>query len=1051
MDKNYAVLHAHTTNGSVGDSVLKVKDYIKKAKALGITHIAITDHGSLGAMVEFHEECLAAGITGIIGMEAYVVPDRTVHDKDNRFEYSHLVLLAKNADGVKNLIRIHNDAQINGFYYKPRTDLSMLKKYGKNIIALSACVGGDIPQAILAKDSKKALWYIKQYRECFDQFYLEIQPGHFEEQRIVNDCIVQLARYTKTPIVATNDIHYLNSDDYIMHNYHLKSNADEDDSISYPDTCYYLMSRTEIRDYFLRTKYVTDNVIDEALDNTNVIATQCDGNIEYRFKMPQYLDLPEGETEDSYLTKLCIRSLKQKEQFIADPAMYEDRLSYELDTIKTLGFSGYFLIVYDFLKHAREVGIAVGPGRGSVAGSLVAYLLNITVADPIKYGLLFERFLSANRKSLPDIDLDYSSERRAEMKEYVVEKYGKNHCALVGTFQGRKAKDAIRAAARVLGLDVAIADEVCKAMPFNVRDDEGEKISSPTLQQMIDSSTKLQEKQTEYPELFEAALNMESFPKALGSHAAGIVISPDDIMDKIPVRVDKNGQYVAMVTKKYIEKLAIKYDFLGLSTMSVIDKTCHDVKANINLNDDDFFTDKKVWDAIGSKYTTGMFQISSTLYKQRMPRLHPQTIKQLAACLALVRGPCISAKTDEIYMQVVEGKRKIEKIDPRYDAITESTNGICIYQEQIMKLGVAFGFTIDDSYKLMKAISKKKIDVIKGMKDDFIKKATALGVSSDIQERIFKIIEDAGLYSFNASHALSYAIVSYLSAWLKVYYPKEFMANLLTNVYVNNKDDKKIEEAVNDCRRLGLKFLPVDANKSDWEFKAEEDGIRIGFCAIKSFGEKAAADIISLRPVSFESIIDIMEKDKALKSKNKVSDIKDQLVSVPNKKSMIVLILSGAFDSENDNKREMLYKLLDVKKTKKSEKIEVPDSFTVCKNCTIELDGDETDNEAKLLRANFIHADVAGMPPTGFDDHSDGDSFEAEVVINRVRNTTDRRGQKMAFLKFTGIDASFDGIIFGSVYSKLNSNEIRKGHHVKIRAKKDNGDSCIVYSLSAVS
>lgn len=403
----YAVLHAHTAKGSVGDSILKIDDYVEKAKSLGLTHIAMTDHGSMASMVEFHEACKKAGITGIIGMEAYVVPDRTL--KDNSLESKcnwHLVLLAKNAEGVKNLLRIHNDAQINGFYRKARTDYSMLEKYGKNIIALSACVGGEIPQHILARDAKGAIEALKRYQSYFDEFYLEIQPGHFNEQRWVNSAIIQLARKANVPLVATNDIHYLNKEDYIMHDLHVKScrgqKVEETKGFAYPDACYYLMSEGEFSGYFLRSEHVTDADIQEAIENTNRIAAQCDGEVDYHFEMPKFPDLPPAETEESYLVKLCQAELHRRMPNLRDPAAYEERLMYELDVILKLGFAGYFLIVKDFLDHARSVGIAVGPGRGSVGGSLVAWLLNITVADPVKYHLMFERFLNPHRKGAPD-------------------------------------------------------------------------------------------------------------------------------------------------------------------------------------------------------------------------------------------------------------------------------------------------------------------------------------------------------------------------------------------------------------------------------------------------------------------------------------------------------------------------------------------------------------------------------------------------------------------------------------------------------------------------
>lgn len=403
--KEFTSLHCHYNTGSVGDSVLKIKQAVAKAKQLGMKYIAMTDHGSLSAMVEFHEECKSQGITGIIGMEAYVTEDRTCREKKPENKNHHLILLAKNAEGVKNLIRIHNDAQINGFYNNPRTDLSVLKKYGKGLIATSACVGGEIPQLLAQKQVDKAIEKINQYKEVFDEFYLEVQPGSFPLQIITNRKLAALSKATNTPLVVTNDVHYLNKGDYKMHNAHIRMcrGGEYSDDLIYSDTCYYLMGAEEMIPLFhTDNKYLTQDVLNEAIDNTMRIAKQCNGEIEYNFKMPEYPDLPEGETEASWLSKICLQELHKREQSICDPAKYQERLRYELDTIIKLGFPGYFLIVTDFLKHARENGIAVGPGRGSVGGSLVAWLLDITVADPVKYDLLFERFLSPNRKGLPD-------------------------------------------------------------------------------------------------------------------------------------------------------------------------------------------------------------------------------------------------------------------------------------------------------------------------------------------------------------------------------------------------------------------------------------------------------------------------------------------------------------------------------------------------------------------------------------------------------------------------------------------------------------------------
>lgn len=1046
----YAPLHCHTAIGSIKDSILKIDDFVKKAKSLGLTHIAMTDHGSMAALVEFHEKCVEKGITGIIGMEAYVVPDKTEKDRSNW----HLVLLAKNKEGVKNLIRIHNDAQLNGMYYKPRTDYTTLAKYGKSIIALSACVGGEIPQMILAgmkegiepQEQKawmlKAVEAMKRYQSCFDDFYLEIQPGHFDDQIKVNNVIVQMARAYGVPLVATNDIHYLNAEDYLMHNVHVQSfRKDDGEALAYPDKCYYLMTEQELNSYFIRTKHVTDEVVAEAIENTNKIAAQCDGEVDYDFKMPEYQDLPEGETEDSWLVKLCQKELNRRLPTLKNPAAYEERLLYELDVITKLHFSGYFLIVYDFLNAARRMGVSVGPGRGSVGGSLVAWLLDFSVADPIKHHLMFERFLNPHRKGFPDVDTDFSD--TDAMKAYIVRKYGREHCALVGTYGIRKAKAAIKAAGRFLEMDLDTVNAVCKAAPFRVCGDDGEEVKDPTIEQMLDASAKFHSYQVQYPELFSTAQDMESFPVLYGIHAAGIVITPDNILEKMPVRWDEKKQIiVSLIDKNSIEHLAIKYDFLSLATQAIVDKTIKDAHVNFDWNDDAFFEDDKVWDSIGTSNTIGMFQISSALYRQRMPRLKPRNLADMAACIALVRGPCISSGTDKDYMDILEGKKLVASIDSRYDEVTRSTNGICIYQEQLMKIAVAYGMTQDEADQLRKAVSKKKRDKIAALKTTFYKDAAACGTSQAAIDKIWEIIKAAGAYSFNASHAMSYGILVYTSAWLKYHYPPQFMANTLTNAYESGKDEKRIEEMVQDCQRLGIRFLPIDARKSKWEFAPEGGKLRIGLCALKAFGDAAMQELEEARAASPDNIFDGIYKFLTTKG------------SKLDKRNVSALIFSGAFDYDDEADREqLLQRMLNSKASTKKEKefgVPFPEKFSPCNNCDLRLDDDPADIEQKLLRVNYLHRPGADLDPIGFNQKANDDRFSGVVQITSVRHKTDKNGREMAFVDLAASDCHIDGIIFGSTYAKIDTSNVRKGKNVRIFAKKQNDDECIIFKLDAV-
>ena len=540
----YQPHHAHLAPGSLGDSILKIPEYVKKAKQYGLTHLTMTDHGSLSAMYTFYKKCRENDIVPIIGLEAYEATDR-LEKTSKAKEYNHLVLIAKDMQGLRNIFEIQNDASVTGFYYKPRTDLTMLRQYGKGIIAFSGCLAGTIPQAILNGDPEKAVELINAYKECFDEFFLEIQPGSFQEQITVNDALVELAAYTDTPLIATNDIHYLNQEDYVAHNAHVminrKMTIEKDSELLYPDTCYGFMDRANMENSFVRTGYVTDEIVQSALDNTVYVAQQCSLELSTDVHMPEFKVKPD-ETEEEALTRLCFEKLDELLPNVPDPAEYVERLLYELDVIKQLGFCGYFLIVYDYINWARRNGIAVGPGRGSVGGALTAHVLGISLADPIKYGLMFERFLSPHRKSIPDIDVDFDSSLRDRMFEYAVSEYGYHNCALVSTLHMRKAKGALRDSARVLGIDYEIGDAAAKLIPTVVYGDDGEKTTDLGIADSLAIVPDLQKMQEEYPELFDLAMKLEDLPSGSGIHAAGIIISPVELDDKLPlIKPNKEG------------------------------------------------------------------------------------------------------------------------------------------------------------------------------------------------------------------------------------------------------------------------------------------------------------------------------------------------------------------------------------------------------------------------------------------------------------------------------------------------------------------------------
>ncbi len=888
MKNLYYPLHAHLAYGSIGDSILRTEDYVKRAAEYGLDALAITDHGSLAAMYSFTEECSKYGIKPIIGMEAYEAEDASIKDKEHNKRY-HLVLLAKTNEGLKNLITIHNIAATDGFYTKPRTDLSILQQYGKGIICLSACMAGRIPQAILNDDPAEAIRLIQAYKECFDEFYLEIQPGHFNEQIIINDAIVELAAYTNTPIVATNDIHYLDKKDAIAHNAHVllgrkqwsasaepKKMTEQD--LVYPDTCYWFMNKETIANTFIKTKLVTSDIIEAAINNTVKISQSCNAKLSTEIHMPKFNT--DGKSEAEVLHDLCYEKLAQVVQNKPNPAEYTDRLDHELDIINQLGFNGYFLIVQDYVNWAKNSGIAIGPGRGSAAGSLVSYLLGISVADPIKYGLMFERFLDPQRAAIPDIDIDSAAEKRDLLFDYTVKKYGYDHCALVSTFHIRKAKGAIRDAARVLGYKPAIGDEIAKLIPTVVYNDEGDKTTDLDIKTSIESSPQLAKFAKEYSDIIDLAQKIEGLPSSVGIHAAGILVSPDPLTDKLPlIRPNKEGILATSLDLHDAENILVKFDYLALSYLGLIAETEKQIGFKFDYEDTNLLQDNKVWDMIGSKHTTGIFQIASSTYKARMYRLKPRSIRELAACLALVRGPCISTKLDERYMQILEGKEEVEYLCPEYNEPTKDTFGIPIYQEQVMKIFVNFGFSLSEGYKFIKDAAKKRTEKVKEKREQFMINAAQKNINSLIASKIFDVLEKSSQYSFNQSHAVSYALLTYHSAYLKVHYPLQYMASLLTYIFTR-QDKESFSDVVAECRYLDIQFLPADINKSDWCFKAENGKIRIGICALKGLGEKAFKHIESLRP--FTSLDDLISRVEARQF---------------NKNAINTAILSGMLDT----------------------------------------------------------------------------------------------------------------------------------------------------------
>ena len=941
-DKYYS-LHVHTTAGSIRDSILKIPDYVEKAVQYGLDAVCVTEHGSMSTMYAAANECKKAGIKFIPGMEAYVVKDNSL--KEDKKAH-HLVLIACNETGLKNLLKIHNQAASEGFYYRPRTDHNHLMQWGEGIIGLSACVGGEIPSLILDNKVEEAVDLALFYSECFDKFYLEIQPGHFKEQINVNKTLVMMNEELGIPLVVTNDVHYLNAEDYLAHNAHVKlgrKDFTDINKLSYPDKVYWFMNKKDLLDNFSFDDIVTYEKVEQAISNTSRIADKCNVTLCTDIQMPKAI-IENGNDDVQELYRLVFDEFKKIENKVDNPPEYINRLLKELNVINCKGFCSYFLILYDFVNAARKKGIPIGPGRGSAAGCLVSYVIGITQVDPIKHDLLFERFLDEKRAAIPDVDIDFSSDRRDEMFYYMLDKYGSDHCSLVSTIGYRKAKSAIHDAARLLGYTPAEGNEIAKLIPSVYYGDNGDKETDLSIEQSLKCVPELRKMKRKYPDVFNVATSIEGLPDKIGQHAAGILVAPVSLTDSIPlIKSQKDGIMATSLNLDDAENQFVKYDFLSIAQVRNLQCLAEMTGVDFDYRNEELFSDDDVWKIIGSKNTVGIFQISSPTYKQRMPRLHPSNFDELAACFALIRVPCISSNTDELYMNILNGKAKIKKIHPLYDEITESTLGVLLYQEQIMKIAVAYGMDISTGYRIVKSAAKKKTEELKAYRDEFVTVAIEKNCPANIAHKIFDMIVDSGKYSFNKSHAVAYAYISYAQAWYKVHYPLEFMCNTLTNAY--EKDDRAINDAYKEVVRLSIEVLPCDVNKSKWEFTIEGEKIRAGICAIKGIGEKAC-DIIQQK-APFTDLDDFLKRSGEGASFNK--------------RNMYIAILSGMTNAlENIGRREMLLKAMKEKEslTKKEREagiqIELPAEYKVSSNFVLDINSRYSEMDKQFYQSKFV-------------------------------------------------------------------------------------------------
>ena len=839
-------LHVHTEY-SLLDGSNKIKEYVARVKELGMDSAAITDHGVMYGVIDFYRAAREAGINPILGCEVYVAPgsrfDREVGSGDDR--YYHLVLLAENNQGYSNLMKIVSKAFVEGFYYKPRVDLELLEKYHEGIIALSACLAGEVARYLARGMYEDAKIVALRYQDIFGKgnFFLELQDHGIPEQQTVNQQLLRMHRETGIDLVATNDVHYTMAEDAEPHDVLLclqtQKKLSDENRMRYEGGQYYVKSPEEMARLF---PYAL-----EALENTHKIAERCHVEIEFGVtKLPKY-DVPDGLTSWEYLNKLCYEGLEQRYHPVTEEL--KKRLDYELSTIKNMGYVDYFLIVWDFIKYARDNDIMVGPGRGSAAGSLVAYTLGITQLDPIRYDLLFERFLNPERVSMPDIDVDFCFERRQEVIDYVRRKYGDDCVVQIVTFGTLAARGVIRDVGRVLDMPYAQVDTIAKMIPqeLNITIDKALGMN-PELR-------KAYEEQDDIHRLIDLAKRLEGLPRHTSMHAAGVVISQKDVSEYVPLSRAQDGSIVTQFTMTTLEELGLlKMDFLGLRTLTVIQNAVKMVEKStgmlLDMQEIDY-NDKKVLDSLGTGRTDGVFQLESAGMKSFMKELKPQSLEDVIAGISLYRpGPM------DFIPQYIRGKNRPDTIRydcPQMEPILKPTYGCIVYQEQVMQIVRELaGYTLGRSDLVRRAMSKKKASVMAKERQNFVygnaeegvPGCIANGISEEVANKIYDEMTDFAKYAFNKSHAAAYAVVSYQTAYLKYYYPVEFMAALMTSVV---EMPNKVAEYISVCRQMGIRILPPDINHGVYGFSVDNGSIRYALSAIKSIGRPVIEGIVRER------------------------------------------------------------------------------------------------------------------------------------------------------------------------------------------------------------
>ncbi len=1065
--ENFVHLHVHTEY-SMLDGAAKISGLVAEVARLEIPAIAMTDHGNVFGAFEFHKSAKAAGVKPIIGIEAYVAPESRFDKRRVKWAeggqddvsgggaYTHMTLLAENNQGLSNLFKLSSLASLEGFYYKPRVDRELLSKYSKGIIATTGCAGGEIQTRLRMGAYKEAIKAASEFRDIFgpENFYLEIMDHSIEiEQRAFAD-LIKLGKELNLPQLATNDLHYTHHEDAAAHEVLLciqsGSTMADPKRFKFENSEFYLKSPAQMREIFKDFK--------QACDNTLLIAERCETTMrEGENLLPQF-PVPTGQSEDSWLIKLANDGLATK-MGNSIPTEYQDRLNFELEVMIKMRFPGYFLVVADLCDHARKVGIRVGPGRGSAAGSLVSYSLGITGLDPIKFGLLFERFLNPERISMPDIDLDFDERRRSEMIQYATTKYGDDRVAQIITYGTIKSKQAIKDSTRVLGYPYALGERLTKSLPPSVM---GKDISLSGIFNMDNERygeasefRNLYESDPDSKKIVDTALGIEGLKRQWGVHAAGVILSKEPLLDVIPIhRRDADGAIITQFDMGACEATGLlKMDFLGLRNLSVLDDCLINIEKNLGKKvvlESLPLSDKKTFELLSRGDTLGVFQLDSAPIRSLLRSMAPDSFEDIAAVIALYRPGPMGEDSHNKYADYKNGRKAPIGIHPELDMplneILKDTYGLIVYQEQVLAIArKVAGFTLGRADLLRKAMGKKDKKILDKEKVHFEDGMKANGFSEDAVEKLWQTLIPFSDYAFNRSHSAGYGLLSFWTAYLKANYPSEYMAALLTSV----RDDKdKSALYLNECRRMGIKVLPPDVNESDSEYTPIGSDIRFGLTAIRNIGENVVASIINNRKAKsrYDSFGDFLTKVDAI---------------VCNKKSIESLIKAGAFDSLNHSRRGLMMVFLEaldaVSETKRAESIGQFDLFGAANSTSVSgvvLDIPNTEWEKMMLlgyEREMLGLYVSDHPLLGVEHilRSASDFSISQIsevshdqiitiggLITQIQRKVSKQGTPWAIVTVEDLDGAIDVLFFSNAYANHGVNLV-EDRIVAIRGRVD--------------